>query len=71
MSQCSAPGTTITPKLLDKQFYDPYKVRMKSVYQKSFCRPEFEQKLQKTPTQTQKMSPRYGMTDGSWQPGWK
>ena len=42
MANEALPGSTITPSYLPHQFYDPYKTRFKTVYQKSYNRPEFE-----------------------------
>lgn len=67
------PGTTQTPQMLSRQFIDPNKVRMKTVYQKSFNRPENTATTNRcaTPRRCQPMPPRYAMTDSTWSPGWK
>lgn len=72
MANESLPGSTITPSILPHQFYDPYKTRFKTVYQKSYNRPEFEAiRGQTTTNTTESFANRASQTKGSWDPTWK
>lgn len=72
MTNETLPGSTNTPTLLPHQFYDPYKTRFKTIYQKSYNRPEFEAirgTLRNTNDDTR--ANRISQTKGSWDPTWK
>lgn len=74
MAEETIPGSTMTPRLLTHQFYDPHKTRFKTTYQKAYCRPEttFARSRGMTRKQSPRanVKPRYGCTDSTWSPGW-
>lgn len=70
------PGSTITAQFLTHQFQDPNKVRMKTTYQKAFGRPETAMVRSRglgynTSAIPKSNSPRRGITESTWSPGWK
>ena len=75
VARSGRPGATETPAMLSRQFIDPHKVRMKTVYMKTIsnaARPA-------TATETAPETPaaperpvrvRHGITDSTWNPSW-
>lgn len=71
IAQESLPGSTITPNFLSKQFYDPNKTRYKTVYMKSYNRPEFESIRGTLQTSQESTRPRVNALTDHWNPTWK
>jgi hypothetical protein len=70
LTRLSAPGSTTTARFLSTQFTDPHKMTQRTVYQKSYCNPEFEATLQRGPLPPRADTPRRKATESSWTPGW-
>ena len=75
IDRANTPGGTQTPSFLTKQFIDPHKQRLKTVYQKSYCRPELIASMTKPTFDEQQPNQqtirRHSITESSWKPGWK
>ena len=72
ITQSGMPGATITPSMLSKEFIDPNKVRMKTVYMKTFGDKPFESTTSRGINQFYQpsMPPRRTVTESTWVPGW-
>ena len=72
ITQSGMPGSTITPSMLSKEFIDPSKVRMKTVYMKTFGDKPFESTRSSGINQFYQpsMPPRRTVTESTWVPGW-
>jgi hypothetical protein len=71
MAAEAQPGSTITREMLPIQFHDPNKVRHKTIYQKSFCHPEFERSRGTRVGGGQTCAPRITAMTECWDPGWR
>jgi hypothetical protein len=69
MTAVHVPGSTLTPTHQSTLFHDPHKRRLKTVYRRDYCNPEFEMTMSRTPPSTAE-TPKRIMTQGSWIPGW-
>ena len=76
MAEEAMPGSTETPEFLSHEFIDPHKVRMKTTYEKAYCRPQTSRAISRgylfDPITNVRpdVKPRYACTDSTWQPGW-
>ena len=65
----SQPGTTTTLESLPSRFIDPHKTRYKTVYQKTFNRPTFEESLSKKSSQAPNQK-YFNSLESTWDPNW-
>jgi hypothetical protein len=70
LSATVVPGSTITPTLLSRQFYDPLKQRHSTTYNKHYGRPEFEA-IRGNSQRTESSKPRITALTDTWDPSWK
>mgnify|MGYP006920202917 CR=1 FL=1 len=63
-------AVTITPQLLPTQFIDPNKQRYKTVYQKSYNRPETTTATTRSVLTVTAPRVHQQVTESSWRPGW-
>lgn len=69
LSATVIPGSTVTPVLLSKQFYDPLKQFHSTTYMDHYGRPEFEAIRGKS-QRTQSTGPRITALTDTWDPSW-
>jgi hypothetical protein len=69
VSEVTAPGSTITPAMLSRQFIDPNKVRHTTTYLKHYARPEFEA-IRGGSERAEYGRPRVTALTDTWDPTW-
>jgi hypothetical protein len=62
-------GSTITPSLLSRQFYDPNKQRHSTTYGKHYGRPDFEA-IRGQVREARATAPRMTALTDTWDPTW-